>query len=261
MLTADSPNVDDALETARRTVRDGHRASDVITRLRALLASRDATSESVDLNEATREAFALSLGELQRGRVVLRVELAGDLPIVTGDRVQLQQVIPNLFRNASDAMSVVDDRPRRLVIRTERDEDDRVRLTVQDAGVGLEPKAMDTLLQAFGTTKRAGRRIGLSVSRSIIESHHGRVWAAPNDGPGARTRCLILDIAMPGMSGPDVQRELTRCRQKIPIVFITAHRDETVRPRLLEQGAVECLFKPFSETALLEALHVALAVP
>jgi C4-dicarboxylate-specific signal transduction histidine kinase len=185
MLAADPPNVGGARETARRTIRDGNRASDVITRLRALFAKKDATTESVDLNEATREVIALSLGELQRSRVIVRAELADDLPPITGDRVQLQQVILNLLRNASDAMSGLDDRPRKLVIRTEREEGDRVRLTVRDAGVGFELQAVGRLFEAFYTTKSGGMGIGLSVSRSIIESHHGRLWAAPNDGPGA----------------------------------------------------------------------------
>jgi PAS domain S-box-containing protein len=185
MLAADPPNVEGARETARRTIRDGNRASDVITRLRALFAKKDTTTESVDLNEATREVIALSLSELQRNRVILRPELADDLPPVTGDRVQLQQVILNLLRNASDAMRTISDRPRRLVIRTERDEADRVRLTVQDAGVGFESQDVDRLFEAFYSTKNGGMGIGLSVSRSIIESHHGRLWAAPNDGPGA----------------------------------------------------------------------------
>ena len=106
------------------------------------------TTESVDLNEATREVIALSLSELQRNRVILRPELADDLPPVTGDRVQLQQVILNLLLNASDAMSSVDDRPRQLVIRTERDEGDRVRLSVQDAGVGFEPQECGQTLRS-----------------------------------------------------------------------------------------------------------------
>jgi PAS domain S-box-containing protein len=185
MLAADPPNVDGARETARRTIRDGNRAADVVTRLRALFSKKEATTELVDLNEAAREVITLSSSELQRSRVILRPELAEDLPPVTGDRVQLQQVILNLLRNASDAMSGVDDRPRRLVIRTERDEDDHVRLTVQDTGVGFEPQAVGRLFEAFYTTKSGGMGIGLSVSRSIIESHHGRLWAAPNDGPGA----------------------------------------------------------------------------
>jgi PAS domain S-box-containing protein len=185
MLAADPPNLDGARETARRTIRDGDRASDVITRLRALFAKRDATTERVDLNEAAREVIALSSSELQRSRVILRTELADDLPPVTGDRIQLQQVILNLLRNALDAMSGVDDRPRKLVITTERDEDDHARLTVQDTGVGFEPQAVGRLFESFYTTKSGGMGIGLSVSRSIIESHHGRLWAAPNDGPGA----------------------------------------------------------------------------
>lgn len=185
MLATEPPNVDGARETVRRTIRDGHRASEVITRLRALFAKRDITTESVDLNEATREVIALSLSELQRNRVILRADLTADLPSVTGDRVQLQQVILNLLLNAADAMSGVDDRPRLLVIRTEQDEADRVRLTVQDAGVGFDLPGAEKLFEPFYTTKDGGMGIGLSVSRSIIESHGGRIWASPNEGPGA----------------------------------------------------------------------------
>ena len=185
MLAADPPYVEGARETARRTIRDGNRASEVITRLRALFSKKDAATESVNLNEATREVIAVSLTELQKNRVVLRSELADDLPLVTGDRVQLQQVILNLLRNASDAMSAVEDRPRQLLIRTERDEDDRVRLTVQDSGVGFDPQGADRIFDAFYTTKTDGMGIGLSVSRSIIESYQGRLWATRNDGPGA----------------------------------------------------------------------------
>jgi PAS domain S-box-containing protein len=185
MLAADPPNVDGARETARRTIRDGNRASDVITRLRALFSKKDVSTESVDLNEATREVIALSSSKLQKNKVILGLELADDLPFVTGDRVQLQQVILNLLVNASDAMSTVDGRPRKLLIKTEQDEGDRVRLTVQDTGVGFDPETAGRLFDAFYTTKDDGMGIGLSVSRSIIESHHGRLWAAPNDGPGA----------------------------------------------------------------------------
>jgi signal transduction histidine kinase len=185
MLAAEPPNVEGARETAKRTIRDGNRASELITRLRALFTKKEATTEPVDLNEATQEVIALSLSELQRNRVILRSEFADGLPAVTGDRVQLQQVILNLLKNASDSMSDVNDRPRRLQIRTERGTDDQVRLTVQDAGVGIDPQAMDRLFQAFYTTKNDGMGIGLSVSRSIIERHHGRLWAEPNHGPGA----------------------------------------------------------------------------
>jgi len=185
MLAAEPPNVEGARETAKRTIRDGNRAAELITRLRALFSKRESTTEPVDLNEAAQEVIALSLSELQRNRVILRPEFADDLPVVTGDRVQLQQVILNLLKNASDAMRAVNDRPRQLQIRTERGTDDQVRLTVQDAGVGLDPQSTDRLFQAFYTTKNDGMGIGLSVSRSIIERHHGRLWAEPNDGPGA----------------------------------------------------------------------------
>jgi signal transduction histidine kinase len=185
MLAVDPPDVEGARETARRTIRDAERASEIIKRLRALFCKKGATSESLDLNEVTREVVALSLSELERNKVLVRTELAGELPRVQGDRVQLQQVILNLFLNASDAMSGVDDRPRQLVIRTERNEQDRVRLSVRDTGVGFEPRGADRLFDAFYTTKSGGMGIGLSVSRSIIESHKGRIWATPNDGPGA----------------------------------------------------------------------------
>jgi len=185
MLDANPPDIEGARETARRTIRDGHRASDVITRLRALFSKKEFTLEPLDLNEATREIIALSLSELQRNRVIVQAELAADLPSITGDRVQLQQVILNLLRNASDAMVGVDDRPRQLLIRTEREGGDRVRVTVRDAGVGIAPQGMDKLFDAFYTTKSGGMGIGLSVSRSIVERHHGRLWVEPNDGPGA----------------------------------------------------------------------------
>jgi C4-dicarboxylate-specific signal transduction histidine kinase len=184
MLAADPPNVDGARETARRTIRDGNRASEMITRLRALFGKKSATLQSLDLNEAVREVIALSLSELQKNRVIVRPELSPDLPLVTGDRVQVQQVILNLLRNASDAMSTIDDRPRDLLIRTEPDDNDQVRLSVGDVGIGFEPQAADKLFEAFYTTKNEGMGIGLSVSRSIIERHQGRLWATPNDGPG-----------------------------------------------------------------------------
>jgi len=185
MLDANPPNVEGARETARRSIRDGNRASDVITRLRALFSKKEFSLESVDLNEATREVITLSRSDLQRNRVVLQSELADDLPNLTGDRVQLQQVILNLLRNASDAMVDVHDRPRQLLVKTEQMDGDRVRLTVRDAGIGVDPQVVDKLFDAFYTTKRDGMGIGLSVSRAIIERHHGRLWAERNDGPGA----------------------------------------------------------------------------
>ena len=185
MLAADPPDVDGARETARRTIRDGNRAADVIARVRALFTKKESAIEAVDLNEVTREVIALSLSDLQRNRVVLQSELAKDLPAITGDRIQLQLVILNLLRNASDAMVDVDDRPRQLLVRTEREDGDRVRVSVRDAGVGVDPQNVDQLLDAFYTTKTDGMGIGLAISRSMIERHHGRLRAEANDGPGA----------------------------------------------------------------------------
>src|SRR6266853_280410 len=207
MLTLDPPNVDGARETARRTIRDGNRASDVITRLRALFSKKHTLAERVHLNDAAREVIALSLSELQRNRVILRSELADDLPLVTGDRVQLQQVILNLLRNASDAMNTVHDRPRDLLIRTERDEGDRVLLSVKDAGIGFDPQTADRLFETFYTTKNDGMGVGLCVSRSIIESHQGRLWATPNHGPGA-TFSFFIPRGPDGVTGADSNRDL-----------------------------------------------------
>ena len=182
MLDADPPNVDGARETARRPIRDGHRAS-----------------ESLDLNDAIQEVIALSRSDLQRNRVALQSELADSLPNVNGDRIQLQQVILNLLRNASDAMSDVQDRPRQLVVRTERETGDRVRVSVRDAGVGIDAQSANKLFDAFYTTKADGMGIGLSISRSIVERHHGRLWAEPNDGPGA-TFSLSIPCDAAGMA-------------------------------------------------------------
>jgi PAS domain S-box-containing protein len=209
MLAADPPDLDGARETARRTIRDGQRASDVIARLRALFRKKIAPTKAVDLNEATEEVIALLSSELQRAGLIVRVELAEDLPCVAGDRVQLQQVVLNLLVNASEAMRGIDDRPRRLTIRTERDVDDGVRLSVGDEGVGL-PQDSEQLFQAFYTTKSGGMGIGLSVSRSIIENHRGRLQADPNCGPGATFSFCIPRI-------PELRRGAQGLHAAIPI--------------------------------------------
>lgn len=184
MLDSDPPNIDGARETVRRTIRDGNRASDVITRLRDLFRKSDAVEEAVDLNDATREVIALSLSDLQSNRIVVQQELAEDLPAVKGDRIQIQQVILNLLRNASDAMRDVHDRPRQLLIKTDSDDGKNVQLTVRDSGIGFTPNAANRLFESFYTTKSDGMGIGLSISRSIIEAHRGRLWASANEGPG-----------------------------------------------------------------------------
>jgi PAS domain S-box-containing protein len=204
MLSADPPNIEGARETARRTVRDGHRAADVIKRLRDLFGKKVPSAGPVHLNAATRDVLALTGSELRRNRVTVRTELAEELPPAIGDRVQLQQVILNLLLNASDAMRGVEDRPRLVIVRTEREGDDRVRLSVEDTGVGLQPDTAGQVFEPFYTTKSEGMGMGLSVSRSIIESHRGRIWAAPNAGPGATFAfsipCQVERLSQPSPS-------------------------------------------------------------
>jgi len=184
MLSNEPPNVDGARAAVRRLTRDSTRASDVIARLRALFSRKPPAEEPVDLNDATREVIGLSRSDLRRARASLDLALAGDLPLVMGERVQLQQVISNLLRNACDAVQDVSGRPREIVIRTSLDGDDRVVLSVRDTGVGFGPNGTTKLFDAFYTTKDDGMGIGLSVCRSIIENHRGRLWGIENEGHG-----------------------------------------------------------------------------
>ena len=203
MLDADPPNIEGARETARRMVRDGNRASEVVTRLRALFKSKEVAADSVDLNDAAREVIALSSSELESKGIIVRHEFAQNLPALRGDRIQLQQVIQNLLRNAVDSMSDIKDRPRQLFIKTESD-GKNVRLTVQDTGIGIAPEVVNRLFDPLYTTKKEGMGIGLSVSRSIVEAHRGQLWAATNDGPGSS---FIFSI--PADTGSQLPRYLT----------------------------------------------------
>ena len=184
-LAGDAPNLEEAREAARRIIRDGNRASDVIGRIRSLAKKADTEKQPLDLNDAVQEVTALTQGEVRRNGVLLRTELAHDLPPVLGDRVQLQQVVLNLVMNAIEAMSRVGDRPRVLIIKTQRVEGGQACVTVQDSGVGLDPKGAAHIFNAFYSTKPGGMGMGLSISRSIIENHGGRLWALPNNGAGA----------------------------------------------------------------------------
>lgn len=200
MLSRHPPDVAGAAETTRRAIRDANRAFEVIKRLRAMFANRAPTLESVDLNEAAREVIAMSSAELRRSGSVVQAQFSAELPSVRGDRVQLQQVILNLVLNAADAMADIQDRPRTLRIQTVADGGDGVKLLVQDSGIGLDPEAVDKPFEAFYTTKSNGLGIGLAVSRSIIESHNGKLWASVNEGPGA-TFCFRIPCAFDASSG------------------------------------------------------------
>ena len=195
MLAADPPDLDLARTTAQRIIRDANRASEVIARLRAMFVRKEGVLETVDINGAAAEVLALSSGELQRARVDLRSDFASDLPNVRGDRIQLQQVILNLVLNARDAMLTVDERPRSLSVTTRVDEAGQILLTVRDAGSGIAPDRLDQLFDTFFTTKSEGMGVGLSISRSIIQSHGGRLWAANNDFGAGATFSFSIPLA------------------------------------------------------------------
>jgi C4-dicarboxylate-specific signal transduction histidine kinase len=184
-LANDPPNFDEARQALRNIVRDGTRASEVIARIRAVLKKSEPAARRLDLNEIIREIVALTQSEVERRGASLRTDLAANLPAVMGDRVGLQQVLLNLVINALDAMNDVMDRPRIIRISTSAPEPKSVLIAIQDSGVGLGPEKVTRLFDAFYTTKPGGLGMGLSISRSIVEEHGGRLWAAANDGPGA----------------------------------------------------------------------------
>jgi PAS domain S-box-containing protein len=183
MLATEPPDVAGALATARRTIRDGHRASEVVTRLRALFRKTEFAAVAVDIHRATREVIALSHQELRQHRVSVQTDFGDGVPLVIGDRVQLQQVIFNLFLNAVDSLKAVHGRERRIVVKTRMR--DGVEFAVSDNGAGLDPDHAAKVFDAFFTTKADGMGIGLSVSQSIIERHGGRLRATPNEDGGA----------------------------------------------------------------------------
>ena len=186
-----SPSLDEARQATERIVRDGKRAGDVILRLRNFFKSAPGEKVVLDANEVIREVVLLVRHEAEKMKVTLRTELDDRLPPVVGDPVQLQQVILNLILNGAEAMAAVTDHPRELVIRTRVDEHEAVRVEVHDAGAGLNPQDMEKIFDAFHTTKPGGMGMGLSISRTIVENHGGKLWARANDGPGA-TFCFTV---------------------------------------------------------------------
>jgi PAS domain S-box-containing protein len=184
-LDGGSPNLDEARSAVDWIVREGNRASEVIRRVRALANKTDIEKAPLDINDVTREVIALVQRELTSHQVSLRMELAPALPMILGDRVQLQQVIINLVMNGIEAMRSVADRPPELVILSRQDETQQVLVSVMDCGVGISAENADRLFNPFFTTKSGGMGMGLSICRSIMEAHDGRLWATANVPHGA----------------------------------------------------------------------------
>ncbi|HKF65367.1 MAG TPA: PAS domain S-box protein [Vicinamibacterales bacterium] len=184
-LAAAKPELERVRETLVAIATDGHRAADVIQRIRQLATKTEPGKAQLDVNDVVRDVVGLVRAEVARYEITLTLESASPLPSVVGDRIQLQQVVLNLVMNAIEAMASVTGRPRKLVIRSERHDDDVVRVAVHDTGVGLKASDVDRVFSAFFTTKPGGMGMGLSISRSIIEAHGGRLWAAPNEPHGA----------------------------------------------------------------------------
>jgi C4-dicarboxylate-specific signal transduction histidine kinase len=183
-LNRQPPDIEEAVAGIRQTVKDAHRASEVIRRIREFSKKADPEMIRLDINEVVEEAVTLLQYEALRHGVAMQLELDSSLFPVRGDRVQLQQVIINLAVNGMQAMTTVRNRDRVLIMRTQPHQSDRVLVAVEDVGVGIKPENVDRLFSAFYTTKPDGLGMGLSICRSIIEAHGGRVWASPRVGPG-----------------------------------------------------------------------------
>jgi PAS domain S-box-containing protein len=183
-LARDPPDIEEAGAAAMRIVQEGKRAVDIISRIRQLFGKGTSQRELVDVNEIIREMIVVLRGEATQNNILVVTDLAADLPQVMADRVQLQQVLMNLILNGIEAMKDAD-RTRELAIKSVRAETDQVLVSVNDTGVGLPPEQMEQIFDAFFTTKPHGTGMGLRISRSIIESHGGRLWAADNSPRGA----------------------------------------------------------------------------
>ena len=184
-LSQDPPRLDQVRSAIERAIRDGNRASAVIGRIRALAKKTDPLREPLDINDVVQEGILLVGREVQNQGVSLRTDFACALPPVIGDRVQLQQVVINLMMNGVEAMAPVQDRPREILVRSEPHEAEQVLVAVRDSGIGIDSASADRLFTPFFTTKQGGMGMGLSISRSIVAAHGGRLWVSSNPDHGA----------------------------------------------------------------------------
>ena len=190
-----TPNLAEARQAVERIIKDGYRASEVISRVRSLVKKAPPRNDLVDLNKVIVEVLALAQNEARRNRVFMKRELASDLPPVIGDRVQLQQVILNLIMNGLEAMAKVNEGARELTVSSSKDESDNLIVAVRDSGVGLDQADLERVFDAFFTTKPDGMGMGLAICRTIIESHGGRLWATANSPSGA-----VFQFTLPAAS-------------------------------------------------------------
>jgi PAS domain S-box-containing protein len=197
-LSRQTPDTEEAVTGIRKIVTDAHRASEVIRRIREFSKKVDPEMIPLDINEVVEEAVTLLQYEAFRHGVAIRLDLDSRLLPVRGDRVQLQQVIINLAVNGMQAMTTVRDRDRVLIMRTQPHQSDRVLVAVEDVGIGIKPENADRLFSAFYTTKPDGLGMGLSICRSIVEAHGGRVWASPRIGPGMTFQFTISPYGQGG---------------------------------------------------------------
>jgi len=184
-LASDPPNLEEVRAAVDSIAREGTRASDVIRRIRAMFTKAGSEMASVEINDLIGEVAGLMQDEISKNAVELHLELRDGLPATIADRVQLQQVIVNLVQNGIEAMTAVEDRPRRLIIRSDVTPAGEILVAVSDSGIGIEAKDQKRIFNAFFTTKAQGMGMGLSISHSIIEAHGGRLWASSNGVHGA----------------------------------------------------------------------------
>jgi C4-dicarboxylate-specific signal transduction histidine kinase len=185
LLRAEPPDLERTSQALDDIIKDGRRVSEVIDRIRALVKKKPTQTDVLDINQVVTETIALTRSEILKNGVSMEIGLAGDLPPIRGDRVQLQHVIMNLVMNAVEAMCSAEEGARELQICTARDREDAILLTVRDSGPLLKSESLDRFFAPFYSTKSNGMGIGLSICRSIIEAHGGRIWATGNESHGA----------------------------------------------------------------------------